>query len=48
MVLNAEPPLATFVQLDTVCSVSDLHDMIEMIEARAEFIAVEKLQQPQQ
>lgn len=43
MVLTAEPPLATYVELDTVCNTEDLHNMLEIMEAKATYIEVGRL-----
>lgn len=38
-VLTNELRLATYVELDTVCSVEDLHNMLEVIDVHNEFTA---------
>lgn len=48
MVLAAEKPLATYVELDTVCNVEDLHNMLEIMEAKAVYAEVAKLIADQQ
>lgn len=37
MVLSSDLKLATYVELDTVCNVEDLHNMLEVIETKIEF-----------
>lgn len=37
LVLTAESPMATYVELDTVCNVEDLHNMLEILEVKMEF-----------
>lgn len=48
MVLTSEPQLATYTELDTVLSVTDLRDMLEILDARAEILEVDRLTRPQQ
>jgi len=43
MVLSDDHPLATYVELDTVCNTEDLYNMLEIIEAKAEYAAIAKL-----
>lgn len=43
MVLAAEPPLATYVELDTICNTEDLHNMLEIMEAKATYIEVGRI-----
>ena len=43
MVLAAEPALATYVELDTVCNTEDLHNMLEIMEAKATYAEVRRL-----
>lgn len=37
LVLTADNPMATYVELDTVCNVEDLHNMLEILEVKQEF-----------
>lgn len=37
MVLSSDLKLATYVELDTVCNVEDMHNMLEIIETKTEF-----------
>ncbi len=43
MVLSAEQPLATYVELDTICNTEDLHNMLEIMEAKALYAEVARL-----
>lgn len=43
MVITAEPPLATYVELDTVCNTEDLHNMLEILEAKAVYAEVARI-----
>lgn len=45
MVLNSDLKLASYVELDTICCTDDLYNMIEIIEARNEFLEVDRLRQ---
>lgn len=42
MVLTSKLKLASYVELDTVCSVEDLYNMIEIIEAHSEFLEIDR------
>lgn len=48
MVVTQEHPMATYMDLDTRCSTDDLFNMIEIIEARNEFLEVDRLQREAQ
>lgn len=48
MVVTNEMKLATYVELDTVCSVEDLHNMLEIIEAKNEFDEMARIAKEQQ
>ncbi|QYW06632.1 hypothetical protein uav_101 [Pseudomonas phage UAVern] len=48
LVLTAERPMATYVELDTVCNVQDLHNMLEILEVKHEFDEVARIRAEQE
>lgn len=48
MVVTNELRLATYVELDTVCNVEDLHNMLELIEVKNEFDEMARVAKEQQ
>ena len=48
LVLSSDLKLATYVELDTVCNVEDLNNMLEIIEAKAEFDEIARLKREQE
>ncbi|QNR53867.1 hypothetical protein phiK7A1_079 [Pseudomonas phage phiK7A1] len=48
MVITNELRLATYMDLDTVCNVEDLHNMLEIIEAKNEFDEMARVAKEQQ
>lgn len=48
LVLSSELRLASYVELDTVCNVEDLHNMLEIIEAKIELDEVARLKREQE
>lgn len=48
LVLSSDLNLASYVELDTVCNVKDLHDMLEIIEAKSEFDEIARLRREQE
>lgn len=43
MILTDEHPLATYVELDTVCNTEDLYNMLEIMEVRAEYADIARI-----
>jgi len=39
--------MATYVELDTVCNVEDLHNMLEMLEIKMEFEEIARIKADQ-
>lgn len=48
LVLSSDLNLASYVELDTVCNVEDLNNMLEIIEAKAEFDEIARLRREQE
>ena len=48
MILTAEHPMATYVELDTVCNVADLHNMLEILEVKMEFEELARIKAEQE
>lgn len=48
MVLTADNPMATYVELDTVCNVEDLHNMLEILEVKMEFDEIARIKAEQE
>lgn len=46
--LSSDLKLASYVELDTVCNVEDLNNMLEIIEAKAEFDEIARLRREQE
>jgi hypothetical protein len=48
LILTAENPMATYVELDTVCNVEDLHNMLEILEVKQEFDELARIKAEQE
>lgn len=47
MVLTADNPMATYVDLDQRCNTEDLHNMLEILEAKMEFDEIARIKAQQ-
>lgn len=48
VVTSPLPGMASYVELDTVCSVEDLYNMLEIIDAKEEYDELARIKQEQQ
>jgi hypothetical protein len=48
LILTADNPMATYVELDTVCNVEDLHNMLEILEVKQEFDELARIKAEQE
>lgn len=48
LILTSNPPMATYVELDTTCNVEDLHNMLEMLEIKMEFEEIARIKAEQE
>lgn len=48
LVLTADNPMATYVELDSVCNVEDLHNMLEILEVKTELDDLARIKADQQ
>lgn len=48
LVLSSDLDLASYTELDTVCNVEDLNNMLEIIEAKSEFDEIARLTREQE
>ncbi|WPJ20662.1 hypothetical protein vBPFY1MI_186 [Pseudomonas phage vB_PF_Y1-MI] len=46
--MTADNPMASYVELDTVCNVEDLQNMLEIIEVKMEFDDVARIKAEQE